>query len=125
MPRPKRPRHIYAKPSVRGFMPDTGETGDPIMLTHEEFESIRLIDYKNMDQSQAAEQMGVSRQTVGRILKAARSKISQAIVEGCSLKIRGGCYRMQNRQGVRGKGCQRGRGRGMGRGMGRGSGRLD
>ena len=102
MPRPKRPRCISSMPQAKGFAPrgmrETGET----ILTLEEFETVRLIDYEGLDQAGVAEVMGVSRQTVGRILKAARFKIAESLVTAKSLTVQGGCYEM--------------RGRGMGRG---------
>jgi len=89
-------------PRTKGFKPrgirETGET----ILTLEEFEAVRLIDYEGFDQAGVAEVMGVSRQTVGRILKAARFKIAEALVAARRLTVQGGCYEM--------------RGRGMGRG---------
>lgn len=113
MPRPKRLRQIMARPEVDTFGPQTAEPCGEIILSLEEFEAVRLIDYDGMDQSQAAEIMGVSRQTVGRILKAGRSKVAMAIVEGLSLKMSGGCYK------IRGRGHGRRRGKGFGRGRGR------
>ncbi|THB77881.1 MAG: DUF134 domain-containing protein [Desulfobacteraceae bacterium] len=126
MPRPKRPRHIFSSPEFKSFRPEGMDTKGDIILSLEEFEAIRLIDYTGMDQSQAADVMNVSRQTVGRVLKAGRIKVSTALVEGHRLKVQGGCYRIQengaNRPG-RGFGPKgRGAGRGKGRGAGPGSG---
>lgn len=105
MPRPKRPRCISARPKVKGFKPrGMRETGENI-LTLEEFEAVRLIDYEDFDQSGVAETMRVSRQTVGRILKSARFKIAESLVTAKRLTVQGGCYEM--------------RGRGMGRRHGR------
>lgn len=81
--------------------PDTGET----ILTLEEFESVRLIDYEGYDQAGVAEAMKVSRQTVGRILKAARFKIAESLVTAKRLTVQGGCYKMQGR----GRGWRHGR----------------
>ncbi|MCG8635617.1 MAG: DUF134 domain-containing protein [Desulfobacterales bacterium] len=104
MPRPKRRRRIMSRPAVDTFGPETASQREGIILSLEEFEAIRLIDYDGMDQSGAAEVMGVSRQTVGRILKAGRSKVAMALVEGRGLKVSGGCYK------IRGRGrCGRGR----------------
>jgi predicted DNA-binding protein (UPF0251 family) len=61
-----------------------------IVVTVDEFEALRLADYEGLYQEQAAEQMGVSRQTFGRIVEAARKKVTQALVEGLVLKIEGG-----------------------------------
>lgn len=38
----------------------------------------------------AATQMGISRQTFGRIVDAARKKVATALVEGIALRIEGG-----------------------------------
>ncbi len=98
MPRPKRPRFIESHPHVQGFTPDgIAHTGDTI-LSIEEFEAIRLSDYLGLDQSKAAEQMNISRQTFGRILKQARFTLSQALVTGKRLRVTGGCYEMQGRK---------------------------
>ncbi|PIE61447.1 MAG: DNA-binding protein [Desulfobacterales bacterium] len=103
MPRPKRPRCISERPMVKGFKPqglrDTGE----VLLTLEEFETVKLIDYENYDQAGVAEVMGVSRQTVGRILKAARFKIAQSLVTAKRLTVQGGCYEMRDRGMGRGR----------------------
>ena len=152
MARPKRPRFIESRPDVQGFIPDgIDHTGDTT-LPMEEFEAIRLSDYLGLDQSQAAEQMNVSRQTFGRILKQARFTLSQALVTGKRLRVTGGCYEMQTpNRGRRRRGrnpmeqkeenmnqeqttdnqtnqdkdptSAQGTGRGMGRGKGQGQGR--
>lgn len=121
MPRPKRPRHIFSDPEVTSFRPDGQVAGSDIILSLEELEAIRIIDYTGMDQSRAAEIMNVSRQTVGRILKAGRIKVSTALIEGRCLKVEGGCYRIKG-HGPHGRG-QGGHGRGgMGRNQGSGFG---
>lgn len=65
-----------------------------IYLPHEGHEALRLTDIEGLNQSEAAEQMGVSRQTYGRILAAARRAVSRAIVEGKALSVEGGDYRI-------------------------------
>ncbi|MBT6337754.1 MAG: DUF134 domain-containing protein [Desulfobacula sp.] len=118
MPRPKRPRHILSRPIASKFKPTGIDSKEEIILSLEEFEAIRLIDYEGMDQSQAAEVMNVSRQTVGRILKIGRYKLSKSIVEAFRLKVSGGCYKIH--------GNRKGKGRkGGGYGMGRGRNRMD
>jgi predicted DNA-binding protein (UPF0251 family) len=78
------------------------ETGE-VILTLEEFEVIRLIDYQGLDQSGAAQIMNVSRQTVGRVLKSARIKIADALVTAKRLTVQGGCYEMKGRGLGRGR----------------------
>ncbi len=97
MPRPKRPRYIQSHPDIQGFTPDGIPHNGETILSIEEFEAIRLSDYLGLDQSRAAEQMNVSRQTFGRILKQARYNLSEALVTGKRLKVTGGCYEMQGR----------------------------
>lgn len=56
----------------------------------DEYEALRLADVEHLPQDEAAERLGVSRQTFGRILDAARSKVARALVEGCAIRIGGG-----------------------------------
>jgi len=92
MVRPKRCRRIASMPGSSLFKP----AGIPacslgkVVVTVDEFEALRLADYEGLYQEQAAERMGVSRQTFGRIVEAARKKVAQALVEGLVLRIEGG-----------------------------------
>lgn len=118
MPRPKRPRHIISRPAIKEFRPVGVEAVEEITLSLEEFEAVRHIDFEGLDQQQAAEIMSVSRQTFGRILKAARYKVAAALVNACCLKVEGGCYKIQGKGrgfGRHGRGKRRGR-RGTGSG---------
>lgn len=65
---------------------------EEIVLTVEELESLRLADFECLYQEQAAEKMGVSRQTLGRILTSAHKKIADAVINGKAIKIEGGSY---------------------------------
>ncbi|MBN2874626.1 MAG: DUF134 domain-containing protein, partial [Spirochaetales bacterium] len=53
-------------------------------------EAIRLADLEGLYQEAAARQMGVSRQTFGRILEEARRIVADAIINGKALRIEGG-----------------------------------
>lgn len=95
--RPKKTRWIKCDPSERCFIPN-GKMGKTncceMVLTLDEFEAIRLLDYKGLSQAQAAKMMRIHRSTVSRIITSARQKISQALVEIRSLKIEGGCCKV-------------------------------
>ncbi|MCK5540606.1 MAG: DUF134 domain-containing protein [Deltaproteobacteria bacterium] len=65
-------------------------------MSVEELEAIRLSDFEHMDQETAAEMMGVSRHTFGRILNSARSITAQALITGQILKIEGGNYKLRS-----------------------------
>ncbi len=90
--RPRREREIGGKPTSRIFAPVDCPYEDlsPVMLSLDEYEAIRLADLEGMYHQQAAEEMNVSRQTFGRILKEARRKIASHIVECRRLVIKGG-----------------------------------
>lgn len=97
MPRPPKCRYIQRLPQVNYFKP----RGVPMtqlaeyVLPMEGFEALRLVDVEGLDQDQAAERMKVSRQTLGRILAAARNTIARAVIEGAALKIEGGNYKVR------------------------------
>jgi len=92
MARPKRCRKVAARPGSVLFKP----AGVParslaeIVLTVDEFESIRLADQLELYHEQAADRMGVSRQTFGRVVALARRKVATALVEGLAIRIEGG-----------------------------------
>lgn len=113
MPRPKLFRTIQSPPAIDGFNPSGAGQGGEVVLSFEEFEAVRLIDFEGLDQSQAADQMGISRQTFGRVLRSARFIIAKALVLGSQLKVTGGCYQ------VRGHGYAHGQLNGSGRQRGR------
>ena len=119
MPRPQRQRIVTGQPVATVYKP----LGIParniqwINLTLDEFEAIRLIDGDGMDQDTVADQMGVSRPTVTRIIASARSKIANVITHGYALEIQGGTVMQPPTMGGPG------RGRGFG-GQGRGRGRC-
>jgi predicted DNA-binding protein (UPF0251 family) len=60
---------------------------EEVSLALDEMEALRLADFEGMYQAEAAEKMGVSRQTFGNIVKAARRKVAEALVSGKAIKI--------------------------------------
>ncbi|MCK4647474.1 DUF134 domain-containing protein [Candidatus Pacearchaeota archaeon] len=117
MPRPRINRRIFFEPHVNYFKP----VGIPlshlqeIILTRDELEVVRLIDYEEIEQSKAGKKMKISQPTLSRLLKSARKKIAEALINGKSIKIQGGDFEMVQPRGF---------GRGMGRGRGLGGGRM-
>ncbi|TFG48537.1 MAG: DUF134 domain-containing protein [Gemmatimonadales bacterium] len=63
---------------------------DEVVMTLDEFEALRLADPEGQYQEQAAERMGVSRSTFGRILDSARRKVAEVLIGGKALRIEGG-----------------------------------
>ena len=91
MSRPKQCRVVMATPAVSSFAPVglAQSAPTPVKMNYDEYEAIRLMDYEELQQSQAAELMNVSRPTFTRIYDAARKKVAKAIVEGCGVVITG------------------------------------
>ena len=79
-------------PKVKGFRPFGGADKDdnPVKLLYEEYEALRLADYKSLSQLEAAQIMNVSRPTFTRIYDRALKKIAQALNESRSFTIEGG-----------------------------------
>jgi len=66
----------------------------------DELEAIRLADYEGMYHEDAAERMNISRSTFGRILKYARRKVADAIVNGKALKIEQSSVKEEEYEGM-------------------------
>ncbi len=99
MPRKQRCRWIGSYPDHWEFSPEEVTDGEPVVMSLDEFETIRLLDREGMTQEQCAERMGVARTTVTAIYESARRKTAEALVDGKRLLIRGGNYRL-NDQGT-------------------------
>ena len=94
MPRPPRCRRICDVPQVDKFCPNGGEDVEPILLTLDEYEVIRLVDLEQQTHERCAAQMDISRSTVQEIYESARRKIAACLVHGKPLHITGGNYRI-------------------------------
>lgn len=94
MPRPCKRRRVCAKPVCCKFSPENGKksAANCIVMTLDEYEAIRLIDYEGLTQEQCASQMSISRTTAQSVYSSARKKTARCLVEGAELKIDGGDY---------------------------------
>ncbi|HUV39995.1 MAG TPA: DUF134 domain-containing protein [Planctomycetota bacterium] len=120
MTRPPIKRIVQGFPEVVYFKP----RGVPLRVLEEvilgvdEVEALRLADFEGLSHEEAGERMGVSRQTVGRILELARRKVADALVTGKALRIEGGpalpAPGMGFAPGGRGRRWRGGRGHGWG-----------
>lgn len=93
MPRPRKCRKVCRLPIADVFEANGAGT-ETVVLTVDEYECIRLVDYQGFSQEQCAEYMQVSRATVQLICDKARNKIASALVNGYTLRIEGGDYRL-------------------------------
>lgn len=94
MPRPRKSRKVCYFPQTRFFSPTDSTKEAPVILTVDEYETIRLIDWEGLSQEESGEFMKVARTTVQQVYASARKKLAQVIVNGCSLQIEGGDYRL-------------------------------
>lgn len=79
---------------------------EPVEMTVDEFETIRLIDLEGLSQQECADQMQVGRTTAQAIYNRARTKLAQCLVNGQALFIGGGHYMLSGGEG-KGCGCKR------------------
>ena len=94
MPRPVRVRRVCEEPKYTRFVPTGADKLDAQVLTIEEYEVIRHVDYQKKTHEECAMKMAISRTTVTEIYETARYKIADAIVNGKVLCIEGGNYRV-------------------------------
>ena len=95
MPRPRKSRKVCHYPDVLGFEPiGIEEKQSDVILTVDEYETIRLMDKEEYSQEQCGEKMGIARTTVQLIYSSARAKIASALVEGRPIRIEGGDYQL-------------------------------
>ena len=94
MPNRRRYRRVKMPPPMEGFKPFGIPMRDleSVVLLFEEFEAIRLADYENLKQEEAAERMNISRPTFTRLYDKARKNIAKAFIEGKAILIQGGNY---------------------------------
>ncbi len=92
MPRPTIERIVASVPAKRGFRPSGASVGigEEVVLAFDEVEALKLADLEGLYQQAAAQRMGVSRQTFGRIIESARKKTADALINGKKLRIEGG-----------------------------------
>lgn len=100
MPRPPIERAVSGVPRITLFKPAgvPARELEQLRLGVDELEAIRLVDLEGLSHEQAAEAMGVSRQTVGRVLERGRARVAEALVGGKAILIGGGQYRVEPRR---------------------------
>lgn len=95
MPRPTKCRKVCHFPQTLEFLPAQGaEEKETVILTVDEYETIRLIDKEGLSQEQCGESMRIARTTVQQIYANARKKLADVLVDGLPLRIEGGQYQL-------------------------------
>ena len=95
MPRPKKCRRVCDFPQTLTFLPEDHKNREQVViLTVDEYETIRLIDKEGLSQEQCCDFMQVARTTVQQIYASARKKLADVLVDGLPLRIEGGDYQL-------------------------------
>jgi uncharacterized protein len=96
MPRPRKWRKVCCLPTVKEFIPFPGASAEnePVVMTVDEYETVRLIDNEGFSQEECSCYMSIARTTVQQSYNNARKKIAHALVDGLTLKIEGGNYHL-------------------------------
>lgn len=96
MPRPRKCRKVCCLPKISEFVPACGiqPTAQAVVLTVDEYESIRLIDKEGFSQEECSAYMHVARTTVQQIYTSARKKLALGPGGRPPLRIEGGDYRL-------------------------------
>ncbi len=108
MSRPLSCRRVTGEPPSAFFKP----RGIPlaglevVTLTVDEYEALRLADLEGLYQEDAAQRMGISRPTFGRIVESAHKKIADVLANGKALEIKGGEIIMANQRQFLCSDCQ-------------------
>ena len=111
MPRPRKWRKVCCLPESNRFGPlgSSADEANYVVMTVDEYETIRLIDLEGFTQEECANQMNIARTTVQGIYVDARKKLAESLVNGKVLWIEGGEYRLCDGSGdsCRRGGCRR------------------
>lgn len=101
MARPRKWRKVCCLPENSRFGPldTTVSQNEFIVMSVDEYETIRLIDLEGLTQEECADQMHIARTTAQRIYSDARKIIAQSLVNGRVLLIEGGDYKLCNTSG--------------------------
>jgi len=95
MSRPRKWRKVCCMPQSNRFGPlNMQSVEQPIIMSVDEYETIRLIDLQSFTQEECSAQMGIARTTVQKIYNDARKKLADSLVNGKNLIIQGGDYKL-------------------------------
>jgi len=92
--RPRCLRNVSKIPDVDYFKPRGIPLVDleAVVLSVEELEAIKLVDFQGLEHEEAAQKMNVSRKTLWRDLKSGRKKVADALINGKAIEIKGGNF---------------------------------
>jgi len=94
MVKPRKKRNVLYPPRTLYFKPHGVPVNNlqDVIITIDEYEAVRLADYKQLKQEEAAKKMNISRPTFTRLIDSARKKVAEAIINGKAIRIEGGSF---------------------------------
>ena len=110
MARPMKWRKVCCLPESNRFGPldSSADAKNYVIMTIDEYETIRLIDLEGFTQEECATKMNVARSTVQGIYIHARKKLAESLVNGKVVSIEGGAYGLcDGSDNDCGRGCHR------------------
>lgn len=96
MPRPRKWKRVCYLPIISEYGPyiNGKDQLEIIIMSVEEYETLRLIDLENLNQEECAERMQIARTTAQKIYNDARTKIADSFINGKIIRIEGGNFRL-------------------------------
>lgn len=91
MARPRKHKRICKIPESKTFN-SGAKRRDKLLMSVDEYETIRLIDYEKLTQQECAKQMQVARTTVTSVYESARYKFSDSIINNKQIIVEGGDF---------------------------------
>ena len=100
MPRPRKWRRVCSLPDVNRFGPldFAVEKEHVVIMSVDEYETIRLIDLEGLSQEECAS-LSMWQELPSKYLLGARKKIAESLVNGKVLRIEGGDYKLCDGEG--------------------------
>ncbi len=86
--RPRKPVRVAWNYVPREFY--TADATEFVFLDFRELEAMRLVDLLGLDLDGAAQRLGVSKTTVWRLVRSARAKLCDAVVNGKRIVVKAG-----------------------------------
>lgn len=92
MARPSKVRRVCHDPGHFNLLNDRLQCASDVSLvmTVDEYEAIRLIDYEGISQEECAIKMNIARTTAQAIYNSAREKLAKCLIDGNRLHVAGG-----------------------------------
>ncbi|MDI9644412.1 MAG: DUF134 domain-containing protein [Candidatus Verstraetearchaeota archaeon] len=85
----RRPKNvnISAVPAAEALVPVPTENAPPIELDLAELEAMRLVEMEKLSYDEAGMAMGVSRNTIWRLVESGKEKLISAFLEGRKIEL--------------------------------------